>query len=523
MNNNLAFKCTWNDAGFEGVCSKDAWKYNISKNRVWCRKAKCQTFKSTPSEKDHPCYESIIFTKWRFGAGWDHKNIERPRNIKNVKVGKIALLTTVEPNKEEKERKIIGYLKIKEIDQGHQKETIIYGDSDRSLKIDPRFNIKFWKYYRNPRAQNKIAWNTGLFRYVPDEVILNFLIDLKEKYSEKHLSQNIIRKIEENIKDYEKHNGDKQRVNKKIDKEKICPYCRHKNLVLAKFCNKCGKEFGRECPKCNTVNPEGSKYCFECGNRLTGLSQNNEIEIIEKLLEFGQLKLKEPRSWMFTPDKEADSLVKRDKNAFLFAVILDQGIDAEKAWAAPYELKKRIGHLDPKLLAEFTDQQLEAFFKTPFKLHRFWHTMVRRIKNACAILNEKYADDAKNIWSDETDSIVLFNRLKEFEGIGQKKASMTVNILFRDLGLKIKNKEGIDVSYDEMVRRVFLRTGLAKRDNINEILRAARRLNPEYPGELDYPAWLIGREFCLPTNPKCNKCYLGNVCPKLRIWVSSPS
>ncbi len=66
INGNLTFKCTWNDAGFKGICSQSAYEYNISKNRAWCQKAPCRTFKGIPSDKDHPCYESIIFSEWRF-------------------------------------------------------------------------------------------------------------------------------------------------------------------------------------------------------------------------------------------------------------------------------------------------------------------------------------------------------------------------------------------------------------------------------------------------------------------------
>jgi endonuclease-3 len=52
---------------------------------------------------------------------------------------------------------------------------------------------------------------------------------------------------------------------------------------------------------------------------------------------------------------------------------------------------------------------------------------------------------------------------------------------------------------------------------MRDVVNAARQLNPEYPGELDYPAWLIGRNWCLPTNPRCKECYLNGVCPKIGI------
>jgi hypothetical protein len=61
---------------------------------------------------------------------------------------------------------------------------------------------------------------------------------------------------------------------------------------------------------------------------------------------------------------------------------------------------------------------------------------------------------------------------------------MAVNILVRDYDLPISgSKEGIAVSYDVHVRRVFLRTGLARNDTEDEIVGTARELNPDYPGD----------------------------------------
>lgn len=62
---------------------------------------------------------------------------------------------------------------------------------------------------------------------------------------------------------------------------------------------------------------------------------------------------------------------------------------------------------------------------------------------------------------------------------------------------------------------VFLSTGLVDEDSVDAIVTAARKLNPQYPGELDAPAWSIGRQFCHPSNPECIICPLANVCPKM--------
>jgi len=511
---NLAFKCTWNDFGFKGICSKEAYEYNISKNRAWCRKAPCRTFEGPPTGDDHPCYESIIFTEWRFGAGWDHKVVERPRKILKVRVGGIALLTTLEPNKLEKERKIIGFLKIKRIGKGEEKETVIYGDSAKSLEIDPSINIRFWNYYKNPRVPNRHVWGTGLFRYIDDEPALNFLKDLKRIYNDKKLANDAILKIDQNIRSYEKTPLQKLPSH---DLEKLCGNCGHANLEQAKFCNKCGKPLVTKCLRCQTPNPWGSQYCFHCGAKLNETVRDYSLAIRDKLLGFGRDQLNKPSPWIFTPEIRADKLLQEDPNAFLFGAIFDQGIDAERAWAIPYELKKRLGHLDPKRIARMSEGELKEHFGKVPKLHRFWRKMAGRIRNACVLLEENYDGNAQNIWGDKPESRKLYKRLIKFDGIGQKKASMVTNILSRDLGVEVKDKSGIDVSYDEMVRRIFLRAGLVKSDTMENVVEAARGLNPEYPGELDYPAWLTGRSWCLPKNPKCDECYLNEVCPKVGI------
>lgn len=515
MINNVAFKCTWNDKGYRGVCSQSNYEYNLSKNKPWCMKAPCRAFEGIPSIDNHPCYESILFSEWRFGAGWDHKKDERPRKIKQTGVGKIALLTSVEPEKNESERRIIGFMKIIKISDGEKEETILYGDPSLSLEIDPKLKIRFWNYYVNPGAADKQFWGTGLFRYFGDEALLKFLVDLKAIYSEGSFTKDSIQKIEQNIEELKKTSDAPKIVSesKPAINPKGCKYCGFLNLPMAKFCNKCGCKLLMVCSKCHTENLPGSKYCLECGAELSLDISKSPEAIRDKLLEFGKHLLSQPRDWLFTHHKDAEKLVKEDSNAFLFAVIFDQSIDAERAWEIPYELKNRMKHLNVKDIANMSLNEIETYFKNGKKLHRFWPTMARRLKKACVLLTEKYDGEAKNLWIDEPDSRKLYNRLVEFDGISQKKASMAVNILFRDLKIKIKDESGIDVSYDEMVKRVFLRAGLVETLSMNNVIKAARNLHPEYPGELDHPAWHIGRTWCLSSNPKCSECYLGSVCP----------
>lgn len=224
-----------------------------------------------------------------------------------------------------------------------------------------------------------------------------------------------------------------------------------------------------------------------------------------------------PGEQVFTLNDEADRFIKETPTAFLFAVILDQGAQAERVWAMPFHLRAVLGHLDVQKIASMTEEDIcSAFQKLPSK-PRYWRTAAKRLRSAAVAVVNRYHGDAGNIWNDNPKAGDLQARFDNFDGIGQKKASMATRILGMDLHVPIRNWEEIDVSVDEMIMRVFPRTGLSDSTNPREIIEAARQLNPSFPGALDYPCWMIGRTWCLPQNPKCGACYLGKVCPKVGI------
>ena len=242
-----------------------------------------------------------------------------------------------------------------------------------------------------------------------------------------------------------------------------------------------------------------------------------EKEIVaNKILEYGRT-LEKIVKFDPTLNPEANKLFTDEDDfstAFFFGVIFDQSIPAEQAWEKPFILKQRLGHLDVKKISKMKDDELKVIFNEAPKLHRFPNNYAEYIKDACKMLIDKYKGNAANIWNDNPLCAELQRRFESFKGIGQKKASMATNILTRDLGIQARNKRGIDVSYDEHVKRVFLRTSLAETDDENTIIKTARELNPYYPGELDLPMWYIGKGWCHPTNPKCDECPIGDVCPK---------
>lgn len=216
----------------------------------------------------------------------------------------------------------------------------------------------------------------------------------------------------------------------------------------------------------------------------------------------------------FTDVPAADALVKSSPEAFLLAVLFTQGVPAERAWAGPYLLSERLGHLDLSRLATERESVDVAMCARP-ALHRFKHTMAGWVSDAATRLLECYQGDARNVWAGEPTAVELMERLAAFRGIGRKKAAMAAELLSRTFGVPVRELQGGTVAYDVQVRRVFLRSGMVDRDTRAEIERAAAEAFPEAPGLLDLPTWLVGRQWCHPTRPQCGECRLADVCPRL--------
>jgi len=216
----------------------------------------------------------------------------------------------------------------------------------------------------------------------------------------------------------------------------------------------------------------------------------------------------------FTQDPAANRLILEAPLAFVLGVVCAQLVKAETAWALPHLLKARLGHLDPDRIGQMTEQELAAVLARPSALHRLPNKMADYVLAACEKVVKAYAGDASRIWIGCSSSSEIARRFDEFRGIAQKKSSMAVNILVRDLGVQVADPENIDVSYDVHVRRVFLRSGVVDTDSQEEVVAAGRELHPEYPGALDLPAWYTGRNWCHPASPDCGGCPLSSACPE---------
>lgn len=193
---NVAFKCTYNDGGtlggpddavgFAGTCSTDNIIRNIRAGRVWCSSPQNQCndwydrgFVGKPP--DNPCYESELLTRtWSFGSGVYHtgERAGKPIPMQGVQKGKVALLTTRLPGSREADRVVFAVFKIANIGPSDERQGTLVKASRRYTLRVPRsaaVTLPYWRFKRDHVQR----WGTGLFRYVTDLEVSDYLHALR--------------------------------------------------------------------------------------------------------------------------------------------------------------------------------------------------------------------------------------------------------------------------------------------------------------------------------------------------------
>lgn len=243
----------------------------------------------------------------------------------------------------------------------------------------------------------------------------------------------------------------------------------------------------------------------------------DENKVRENLVEHGQALFKAPKQLIqFTKKPEADAILNDLTNhphAFVLASVMDQMWNAEKAWLIPYKLSEKIGGFAMQMLLQLSRDDVIRLMTKTEPLHRFAEKMAGFFHSAVNRIDARYGGDASQIWRGKPSSAEVVYRFLEFDGIGPKIASMAANILARDFKIPFSDYFSIDISADRHVRRVFARLGLcAENPTVEQVIYKARALFPEFPGMMDLPCWEIGRNWCNSHAPKCNECYMQNLC-----------
>ncbi len=137
-----------------------------------------------------------------------------------------------------------------------------------------------------------------------------------------------------------------------------------------------------------------------------------------------------------TGDPPADDLLNTDPLALLIAMLLDQQVPMEWAFASPLKLQERLGGaLDAATIAAMPLEELEVAFKGPPALHRFPGSMAKRTQQLCQHLIEEHGGRAEAVWADATSGPDLVGRLNALPGYGGEKAKIFTALLAKRFGV----------------------------------------------------------------------------------------
>jgi len=144
--------------------------------------------------------------------------------------------------------------------------------------------------------------------------------------------------------------------------------------------------------------------------------------------------------WL-TDDEEACRLLAEDPAAFVIGFILDQQVTVQKAFRGPFDLRERVGTIDPSAIADMPLAQLDAAFCEKPALHRFPSAMAKRVQEAMRIVSERYDGNAARIWWEGVDLADVEARLAEIPGLGGGKRTSIVAVLARQCGVPLEGWE----------------------------------------------------------------------------------
>ena len=144
---------------------------------------------------------------------------------------------------------------------------------------------------------------------------------------------------------------------------------------------------------------------------------------------------------VWTQDPATNELLETDPLALLIGMVLDQQVKMEKAFGGPYELKRRLGHLDVRKIASMDPENLDTVFRERPALHRFPGNMARRVQAMCAVVVKDYGGDAESVWRDAKDGDDLAARISKLPGFGEMKTKILIAVLAKKFGVRPRGWE----------------------------------------------------------------------------------
>jgi uncharacterized HhH-GPD family protein len=131
----------------------------------------------------------------------------------------------------------------------------------------------------------------------------------------------------------------------------------------------------------------------------------------------------------------ANDLLTRSPLALLVGMLLDQQVPLERAFSAPLDLVRRLGH-EPTAteLADFDPDRFIAIYSERPALHRFPKAMAARTQELARLIVDEYDGDPAAVWTTAASGAELLKRVEALPGFGKQKAKIFVALLGKQFG-----------------------------------------------------------------------------------------
>lgn len=245
---------------------------------------------------------------------------------------------------------------------------------------------------------------------------------------------------------------------------------------------------------------------------------DTEDGVIHKMADINQALIRisrelDSQNLFPTVIKEAAPLIYSNPYAFALAASLDRGMKTDIIWTIPYDMKERLGHLDPRKIYSMGPDELTMLLSNLPRRPRYTRAALRTIQDLTKIVVEEYQGDAAKIWEGKR-AFEVKRKFESIYGVGPGIANMTVLLIEKAFGIRFDDLDHaqMDIKPDVHTMRVLYRLGISKEQSEEAAIDAARILNPDFPGQLDSALWEIGRKYCHSRSPECAMCPMNDLC-----------
>lgn len=254
-----------------------------------------------------------------------------------------------------------------------------------------------------------------------------------------------------------------------------------------------------------------------------GNKKHGKIDRMDQVKVIMSYYKKNPLEW----SDRRRRFTERKANAFFVSVMLDQMQKADRAWKAGKYMAENYFNDTGDFWKEISDTHLstikikkiciKGYEEKAFALGVKVNYFPKNLKLAAKKIVDQYGSDVRNIWNVDAEHVdEIYNRFKEFYGIGDALAKMAQFILVRDYGIAggRYSKKYLLVKPDIHLQRVLFRLGITEAKATASVIANVNDMKLRSPADFDWAVWNIGREYCHSSKPDCSKCPLEKICEK---------